>query len=40
LGLTGRIFTAITGFIVAMLSITGIYIWWKKRRGRRTLRAD
>jgi uncharacterized iron-regulated membrane protein len=22
------------GLVVAMLSITGVYIWWKKRRAR------
>jgi len=34
-GLIGRIIIAITGVVVAMMSITGVYIWWKKRRGRR-----
>lgn len=33
-GLPGRILICITGLVVAMLSITGIYIWWKKRASR------
>jgi uncharacterized iron-regulated membrane protein len=35
-GLSGRILICITGLVVAMLSITGIYIWWKKRCARRS----
>lgn len=34
-GLTGRIVIAITGVCVAVLSITGIIIWWRKRGARR-----
>ncbi|CCW16687.1 Uncharacterized iron-regulated membrane protein; Iron-uptake factor PiuB [Sphingobium indicum BiD32] len=33
-GLPGRIFICVTGLVVAMLSITGVYIWWKKRAPR------
>jgi len=33
-GIPFRIFMTVMGFVVAMLSITGIYIWWKKRRAR------
>ncbi|HTO78333.1 MAG TPA: PepSY-associated TM helix domain-containing protein [Methylocystis sp.] len=29
-----RIFVCILGLIVAMLSMTGVYVWWKKRRAR------
>jgi len=29
-----RILTCVLGAIITMLSITGIYIWWKKRRAR------
>jgi len=29
-----RIFVCILGVVVAMLSATGVYIWWKKRRAR------
>ena len=29
-----RIFVCILGLVVAMLSITGVYVWWKKRRAR------
>jgi uncharacterized iron-regulated membrane protein len=30
-----RIFVCLFGLIVAMLSFTGVYIWWKKRKARR-----
>ncbi|MEF3365109.1 PepSY domain-containing protein [Methylocystis sp. 9N] len=30
-GLPYKIFVCAVGFVVAMLSVTGIYIWWKKR---------
>jgi uncharacterized iron-regulated membrane protein len=33
-GLTGRIFISVMGVAIAMLSITGILIWLKKRRAR------
>lgn len=33
-GLPGRILICITGLVVAMLSMTGIIIWWKKRMPR------
>ena len=29
-----HIFVCFLGLVVAMLSITGVYIWWKKRRAR------
>ena len=34
LGLPGRILISIMGVVVAMLSVTGIIIWWRKRRAR------
>lgn len=34
LGLPGRILISVTGLVVAALSITGVVIWWKKRRAR------
>jgi uncharacterized iron-regulated membrane protein len=37
-GLPYRIFVCTFGLIVAMLSATGIYIWWKKRSARRASR--
>jgi uncharacterized iron-regulated membrane protein len=37
-GLPGRIFIAISGVVVAVLSVTGVVIWWKKRRARRFAR--
>ena len=33
-GLPGRIIVSIMGIAVAMLSITGLVIWWKKRKAR------
>jgi uncharacterized iron-regulated membrane protein len=29
-----RIFVVFVGLVVAMLSVTGVYIWWKKRKAR------
>ncbi len=34
-----RILMTIVGLAVAMLSVTGVLIWWKKRRARRALHA-
>lgn len=34
-GLPGRLLISAMGLVVAMLSVTGTYIWWKKRKGRR-----
>ncbi len=34
LGLTGRILMSVMGLVVAMLSITGVVIWVRKRRSR------
>ncbi len=33
-GLGGRILVCALGLVVAMLSVTGVVIWWKKRRSR------
>lgn len=33
-GLPYRLFMTVFGLAVAMLSVTGVYIWWKKRAGR------
>lgn len=35
LGLPGRILISFMGLVVAMLSVTGVYLWWKKRRARK-----
>lgn len=42
LGLPGRILISVLGLVVAMLSVTGVYIWWKKRiaRSKQLARAD
>ncbi|WP_370454219.1 PepSY domain-containing protein [Herminiimonas sp. KBW02] len=34
LGLPVRILISIMGLLVSMLSITGVVIWWKKRKAR------
>lgn len=34
LGLPGRILICVTGLMVAMLSVTGVVVWWKKRTAR------
>ena len=34
LGLPGRILISLTGVAVAALSVTGVVIWWRKRRAR------
>ena len=33
-GLPGRILISIMGLVVAALSVTGVVIWWRKRRAR------
>ncbi|HSH96786.1 MAG: PepSY-associated TM helix domain-containing protein [Methylophilaceae bacterium] len=35
LGLPGRIIISVMGIVVAMLSITGAIVWWRKRNSRR-----
>jgi uncharacterized iron-regulated membrane protein len=42
LGMPGRIMMSLLGVAVVMLSVTGIVIWWRKRRSRvlNELRAD
>jgi len=34
-GLPYRIFVCVMGLLITMLSVTGIYIWWKKLKARR-----
>lgn len=34
LGLPGRILISLMGLVVAMLSITGVVIWWRKKQAR------
>jgi uncharacterized iron-regulated membrane protein len=38
-GLFGRILISVMGLVVAALSVTGIVIWWRKRRARVRVRA-
>jgi uncharacterized iron-regulated membrane protein len=30
-----RVFVALMGLVITGLSVTGIYVWWRKRRARR-----
>lgn len=39
LGLPGRILISLMGLVVAMLSVTGVYLWWKKRKARKVSHA-
>jgi uncharacterized iron-regulated membrane protein len=39
LGLPGRILISFMGVVVAALSVTGVVIWWKKRKARVARRA-
>ncbi|WP_024929194.1 PepSY domain-containing protein [Methylophilus sp. OH31] len=34
-GLACRVLIVMIGIVVAILSITGVVLWWKKRQGRR-----
>ncbi len=29
-----RIFVAVIGLVIVILSVTGVYVWWKKRAAR------
>jgi uncharacterized iron-regulated membrane protein len=35
LGLPGRILISFMGVVVAMLSVTGVIVWWRKRASKR-----
>jgi len=37
-GLPGRIVVAVIGLLIPLLSVGGIYLWWKKRGARNTVR--
>jgi uncharacterized iron-regulated membrane protein len=39
-GLPYRIFVSMVGLAIIMLSVTGVYIWWKKRSARLHVRSD
>jgi uncharacterized membrane protein len=34
-GMSYRIFVCVLGLMITMLSVIGVYIWWKKRRARK-----
>lgn len=35
-GLPYKIFVCLMGLVIAMLSVTGVYIWWRKHRAAKT----
>jgi uncharacterized iron-regulated membrane protein len=37
IGTTGRVLMTMLGIAIATLSVTGIVLWWRKRRARRTV---
>ena len=39
IGLTGQVMIALLGVLIAVLSVTGIYIWWRKLLARRSSKA-
>ncbi len=39
-GLPWRVFVCLLGLVITMLSVTGVYIWWKKRRARKFSKAS
>ena len=38
-GLPMKVFVCAMGLAIATLSVTGVYIWWKKREARRRARS-
>jgi uncharacterized iron-regulated membrane protein len=34
-GMPYRLFDCVLGLLITMLSVTGVYIWWKKRCARK-----
>jgi uncharacterized iron-regulated membrane protein len=40
LGLPGRILISFMGVVVALLSVTGVLIWWRKRASKRMAAAQ
>lgn len=36
IGFTGQVLIAVLGLVIAVLSVTGIYIWWRKWLARRS----
>jgi uncharacterized iron-regulated membrane protein len=37
-GISYKIFVSVIGIVITMLSVTGVYIWWKKRKARKFVR--
>jgi uncharacterized iron-regulated membrane protein len=38
-GLPYQIFVCVLGLVITLLSVTGVYIWWKKSRARKFSKA-
>jgi len=34
-----QVFVCIMGLVITALSVTGVYIWWKKRRAQKFSKA-
>jgi len=39
IGMTGQILIAVLGIVIAVLSVTGVYVWWRKLQARRKSKA-
>ncbi|MNJ44426.1 hypothetical protein D3C77_394790 [compost metagenome] len=39
IGVTGQVLIAVLGVMIAVLSLTGVYIWWRKLQARRNSKA-
>jgi uncharacterized iron-regulated membrane protein len=38
-GMPYQIFVCVLGLVIALLSVTGVYIWWKKSRAQKFSKA-
>ncbi|WP_228073895.1 PepSY-associated TM helix domain-containing protein [Kordiimonas pumila] len=34
MGFVGRVLVSVTGLVLSAISVTGLYLWWKKRSQR------
>ncbi|MFF5868347.1 PepSY-associated TM helix domain-containing protein [Pseudomonas sp. NPDC012596] len=39
IGMTGQILIAVLGIVIAVLAVTGVYVWWRKLQARRKSKA-
>jgi uncharacterized iron-regulated membrane protein len=38
-GLPYQVVVCVMGLVITMLSLTGVYIWWKKRNAKKVMAA-